>query len=478
MNIIKIIAKNTLVLTIGQIGVIILGTLYNIYTARYLGAEGYGILSFSLAFTGIFGLLADLGLSTLATREISRDISIANKYIGNIIVIKLILSLITMILTATAVYFLNLPTETSKVVYLIFLPTIFISFTGIFNSIFQAFQKMEYISAGKILNSVLMLIGTLVAINQNFDLIHFVLIYFIVNFIVLGYSFCICIYLFVIPAVDFDLSLWKKLLKESIPFWLTNVFIIIYFRIDQIMLSMMEGNDVVGWYSASYRLIDGLSILPSVLMSVMFPVFSKYHENSKDSLELAFKKTLKFLTILAIPIGIGTTITAEKIIQLIYGTDYMPSVVALKILVWASVLSFINFTPATLLNSTNKQKLLMKITCFGAILNIILNYILIPSFSYKGAGIATVFTEFFVGIFIMYHIQKTQKTFLSSFYEDITKSLMSGIVMGTFLIIVYNNCSLLLLIVAASLIYFIILIETHIFGKEDIDIFNQALGRR
>lgn len=475
MSTIKTIAKNTLVLLGGQVITIALTYFYTIYTARYLGAEGFGVLSFAIALTGISCLLADLGLSVLTTREVSRNNLLADKYVGNVLAIKIILTIITLGVTAFAINLSGYPAKTIMVVYLITLSTIFTSFTNMFNSIFQAFQKMEYISIGRILHSILMFAGILIAIYENLDIISFASVYFYVSLISLGYSLYICIRKFLIPKIELDFQFWKNLLKESIPFWMTSVFVIIYFRMDMIMLSMMKGNEAVGWYAASYRLLDGLSVIPAVFMSVMFPIFSKCYVDSKSSLELAFKKSLKFLIIIAIPIGIGTTILADDIIMLFYGNEYAPSAIALKILIWASVLSFISWTPATLLNSTNKQRTLMIFTSVGAILNLILNYLLIPSLSYKGAGIATVITEFIVGLLMLSHIQKTQNL-LAILLDVLFRSLISAIVMGLF-VLRFKNYTLLLLIPLASILYFISLFMVRGVGKDELNLLKPSMER-
>ncbi|MDP2845891.1 MAG: oligosaccharide flippase family protein, partial [Candidatus Methanoperedens sp.] len=143
MNTVRRIAKNALVLLIAQIISMGLGFFYIMYTARYLGAEGFGVLSFALAFTGIFGVFSDLGLSTLTTREVARDKSLAGKYIGNIAAMKAVLVVITFGLIAVAINLLGYPEQTIKVVYLVALSIIFSAFTGMFNSVFQAFEKME-----------------------------------------------------------------------------------------------------------------------------------------------------------------------------------------------------------------------------------------------------------------------------------------------------------------------------------------------
>lgn len=155
--------------------------------------------------------------------------------------------------------------------------------------------------------------------------------------------------------------------------------------------------------------------------------------------------------------------------------EYSPSVTALQILIWASVLSFINYTPATYFNSIDKQRTLMMFTFVGAILNLILNFILIPQFSYKGAAVATVSTELVVGLLLISNMHRIQN--LSSLLRDlIFKSLIAGAVMGIFLLI-FQNCTLILLILFAAILYFTALYIINGFEKEDISLLNQVLGR-
>ena len=186
MNTVQRIAKNTAVLLAATIISKVLGFFYVMYTARYLGEEGFGILSFALAFTGIFGVFSDLGLGSLTVREVARDKSLAKKYLDNISVIKAILVAITFALIAMVINLLGYPEQTIKVVYLISLSVIFNSFTEMFYSIFRAFEKMEYSSLGQILNSILMLVGAdrvvfperdlgiKLANNLSFSLIEFI----------------------------------------------------------------------------------------------------------------------------------------------------------------------------------------------------------------------------------------------------------------------------------------------------------------
>ncbi|NMC59539.1 MAG: oligosaccharide flippase family protein [Candidatus Methanofastidiosa archaeon] len=151
------IAKNTGVLLLSRIVCYVLGFIYVIYSARYLGAANFGILSFAIAFTGIFEVFVDLGLNSLATREVARNKSLAIKYINNIIVIKTILSILNFLIIAILVNLLGYPLQTIEVVYLLTLYLILFNFSSMFFSIFQAFEKMEYQSLGQIILASLIL---------------------------------------------------------------------------------------------------------------------------------------------------------------------------------------------------------------------------------------------------------------------------------------------------------------------------------
>ena len=129
MNTIQRIAKNTVVLITGDLAASLIGFFFLIYIARYLGVGGFGVLSFALAFTAIFNVLTDIGLSTLTTREVARDKSLTQKYLGSIGSLKIVLATATFGLISLTINLLDYPEETILVVYLIGLSVILSSFS-------------------------------------------------------------------------------------------------------------------------------------------------------------------------------------------------------------------------------------------------------------------------------------------------------------------------------------------------------------
>ena len=470
MNGVRTLAKNTTVLLVANIISYLLGLFTTLYTARYLGVEGFGVLSLALSLTGIFGVFTDLGLTTLTTREVSRNKSLANKYIGNTAVIKIIYSFLTFGLIALVVYIIGYPQEVKTIVYLITLSVILAAFTGIFNSIFQAFQKMEYMSLNIILNAILMITGILIVIHFGLGIIALSSVYLISSAIVLVVTLIIYSWKFFIPKMGIDLKFWKPTIKEASFFGVSNILVVIYFYIDSLILSLMVGYSAVGIYNASYKLIIVLLVIPGIFMTSIFPLMSQHFESSKNLLKIEYEKSVKYLFAIAVFIFVYGFIFSDKIILIIYGTAYIPSIAALQTLIFVIPIIFITNLFGNLLGAINRQRILIIITGISALFNVVLNYILIPKFSYIGASVATVVTEGLVFILMFYYISKY---FLRiSIKENISKTIIPGILIFVLVYYLKMNINWLLAAILGVLIYVFLLFIFKIITKEDFEIFK------
>jgi len=390
------IAKNTVVMFFGEIVGKVLALIFVIYVARYLQAEGFGILSFALAFTGMFNIFSDIGFYELIVREVARNKKLADKYVGSVATLKAIIVTIMFGSMCLAINAMGYPFQIIKIVYIIGLSIVFDAYTMVSNAIFQAFEKMEYISIGKILKNTLLLVGALLIISNGYGLIAFACLYLLTSLVVLIYSLSVMVCYFTKPKLKIDVNFWRWLLKEGVPFWASSVFVAIYHNIDKVMLSMMVGNEAVGFYSAAYKLIASMNFIPIAFIGSVFPVTSRLYLSSKDSLKFAFERSFKYMLILGTLLGVLTVTLAEKIITSIYGEGYLPSIAILQILIWAEVFLFMNVALGNLLRSINRQIIITYLTAFGCLLNVIMNLLLIPSYGCLGASFATVMTRFFV----------------------------------------------------------------------------------
>lgn len=477
MNITQKIGKNTTLLYISQIISYIFTFFYTVYLARFLGADGYGILSFALAFSGIFSILTDLGLSTLTVREVSRDKSLTMKYLENGFAIKIILSLISFAIIVFLINIFEYPQSTVNVVYLVSLSVILTSICGFFYSIFQAHENMEFQSFGQILNSILMFFGVLIVIYLESTVIMVSLIYLISSIITFFYVFVIFLWKFSMPKIKLDWKFWKITLKESLPFGITGISVMTYTYIDSVLLSIFKGNEVVGWYNAAYKLVLFFVFIPTTINIAIFPSMSKFYISSQESLKLLNEKYFKFMLVIGIPIAIGTTLLSEKIISLIFGAGYAQSIIALQILIWTIVFTFGGAAFVRMLEATNKQLILTKLTGMSVFINIFLNLLLIPKFSFVGASISTVLTEIFliVSVFgISYKLGYGIS--IKKILDILIKIIIASFIMSLF--IIYSiNLNLVILVPISILTYFSTLFVIKGFDDEDIRIIKQLFHR-
>ena len=448
----KRIAKNSTFIFLGDAIGHILQLILVVYLVRYLGAVTFGKYAFAFAFTSLFMILSDLGLSTLSIREIARDTSKAGEYLTNISITKFILSVITIVLIIVTINLMNYSQDTTLAVYIIGGITVFTSFTTSFRSIFRAFERMEYEAITKIAERLLIFGSVLPVLFLGYGLIEVVSVMLIAQALIFLFTLIIIIRKFTRPKLSFDLSLCKALIKEALPFGLASVFVVIYFQTDTVMLSMMKGDAVVGWYNAAYRLVMGTLFIPGAFVGALYPVLSRYFTSSKDSLMVVYEKSFKFLLMLAIPLGIGTTLLADRIIIFLYGEEFAPSIIALQILIWVASILFIYSIVGYTLASINKQLVDTRITAVSALLNVGLNLLLIPTYSYVGAGIASIVSQVFVFTCEFSYLQKNGYKFKVS--KVVLKPLCAGAVMGLFIYwLGMTSINLFIVVISAIVIY-------------------------
>ena len=475
MNQVKSIFKNTGWMTISQGITSICAFLWTILIARYLGVSDYGIVSFAISFTTLFSILMDIGISTYTTREISRDKNQLDKFVGNILPLKLILAIVLFFISEGVLYLKGYDDLTIIVTLIFTIEMIIMSLNGFFCGVFQSFEELKYQSIGTILNSGFLLIGILLTMYFNLGVIFIAISYTLAYLIYLSYIVIIYLRKFGLPKFSFDLSFLKEIIIKSIPFGLTSFFYTIYFSIDIVMLTSLVGNYPTGLYKSAYNIITVFTTFFTVYTATIFPVMSKFFVETKDMLRVSYETSVKYLMIITLPISVGVFLYATPLINLIYSNQYALAGIPMQILIWTVAFLFVNGAGSLLLNSINRETNVTRIYIIAAIFNIVLNAILIPKYTYNGAAIATVISEIFICGLILYSISKTEfKPNLSLLKSEI-KIIVSSIVMGVALY--YIGVNMWLAIPIGLVIYVVMLFITRTLDDTDKYIIKQLLDK-
>lgn len=420
MSTIKSLIKNGISLASAEIITKALAFIMTIYIARYLQEVEFGKYSFAFAFTFFFAVISDMGLSTLTIRDLARNKENAGKYFVNISLLKFILSILALISLFILINQLEYPSDTVLAVYLAGSYEVINSYNQFCRSIFRAFEKMEYETLVRVIEKIILFILIIWIITHNYGLIEIVYAFLITSIIILLLSLLLIFKKFIKPKYELDLNFTKNIAKDAFPFALTIIFVAIYFKIDTVMLSIIKGDEVVGWYNASYNIIDGLSpLIAGSVAGATLPLMSKYYtlQNKKKELENIYIQSFQIVFIIGLFISIVTTTFADKIIELFYGKGYSNSAIALQILIWAFFIICMSTVSSSFLSAINKQRIVVIGTCIGALSNLVLNLLLIPQYSYIGAAFATVTTEFFGFTIYFYYTIKFLGIKLENFHS-------------------------------------------------------------
>ena len=473
MSTVQRVAKNTGIVIVGNVIFRLISLFVTIYLARYLGTVGFGKYSFVFAYLAFFGVITDLGLQQILVREMARDKSVAPKIIGNAFIIRLILTVFAVILSIIIITLMSYPSDTTSYIYIASFTLLFLSFSDFYRTIFEANLRMEYNIIARLVFKVLSagLIFWVIFSHGTLMQVMIVLVFSEMVKMLISHSFS---RKFVKPQFQIDFSLWKYLFRESLPIALSSVVMVIYYQIDMVMLSIMQGDVAVGIYSAAHKLFDPLLLIPNALMMSLFPIMSEAFKTSNDRLIKSYRLSLKYLLIIALPIAIGITLVADKVILLIYGAEFANSTTVLQILIWGLLFIFPNSIMLNLLISIDKQKLHTYSMGLCVIANVTLNLLLIPILSYNGAAIATLVTNVVLLIASFYFISRYLQ--VTPIHKMVIKPIISGLLMGVF-VYYFIDISIFLLIPLAVGVYLVALLALKTFSKEDFDIVKNVLGR-
>jgi len=420
------------------------------FITRYLGQDGFGYYSTILAFLFFFTVFADFGLYYICVREISKPNADEKKIASNAFTLRFFVGLFIFSLAPLVVLFFPYPSEIKIGVIIAGIGFWLMSNQQVLIGIFQKYLKMDKIALAELLGRVVQLTLVLFFIWQQRNFLFIVsalTIGALVNFI-LVFLFS---HKYVPISFQFDFSYWRFLLKNSFPLALASIFVLIYFRLDTIMLSLMKPITDVGIYNLAYKFLESLLFFPAMFVGLIMPLMSKYAFSAPNKFKDIIQKTLDVLLIFVIPLIIGTFFLSQRLVVLVGGEDFILSGGVLNILIIATGIIFLGVLFSNMIISLEKQKTLTYIYGLGAVINLVTNFIFIPRYSYYGAAGTTVLTELVVTVLMVGVIYKTLKTFPS--FVSVFKYILAGLIMGLMLYFL-AQWPLLVLVILAILVYF------------------------
>lgn len=381
---------------------IIAGLFVGIWVARYLGPEQFGLFSYVLAFTAIFGGIAKLGLDGIMVRELVNHPEKRDTYLGTAFWLKILGAFIVMGLMAAIVPFTSNDATTNLFIFIIAAGLVFQSFEVV-EFYFQSQVLAKIVSICKVIQLALSSIIKIYLVLTEAELFWFVLVTAF-DALSLAVSYFIAYQLRKNPAFykHFDLSIAKQLLKDSWPMIFTLLATMIYMKVDQIMINEMLGSREVGLYAAGVRIYEAWLIIPFTISISLLPAIVKRKSLDIAIYERDLSRLFAFVFWLSISVAILVTFTGDFIIALTFGQEYKESVMVLILIIWAGAFSALGSVTARYLTVENKARKLAFRMIVAMLLNVGLNLFLIPIYGIEGSAIATLISLIVANYFMNY----------------------------------------------------------------------------
>ena len=464
--------RNTVLVLAAKVVARLIALVTVLYMVRRLGTDHYGAFTVLINLTAIVSVVLDLGFNVLFVREGARRRSEIQRYLRNVMSLRLLMSVAAFFVLAALV----VPLGLGSLLVPGFLLMVLTSYASLLRNGLYATQQLGFEATAVVLESLVLLALVVYGGRTHQDVSYFVWAY------AAQYAFS-CAYFLVVLAVkgiatpgwSFDTVLLREWFWKGLPFALTFVLTILYFRIDQPLIYAIRSETESALYGAAYKPIEALLFVPITFLSVVFPVLSVYHRERPKEMSDAINRFYKALLLMGCPISIGTFVLAHPLTLLLLGHDFLRSEPALRVLAIALGVAFVNNAFIGALNASDRQVSFAWAAAWSLVVNLALNLTLIPLFGYQGASWATVMTEIALGIagwyFTARHVTKVPMVKLS------WRVIVAGLVMGAAIYPLSNveGVAVLIPIAVGAIVYTVAVLMLRAVTRDEITWARRAL---
>lgn len=381
--------------------------------ARYLGSENFGMLSYSIALVGICAVFSSLGLDSIVIRELTRQ----GERHGPILATTLCLRLAGAVLAALVSFGVVVASRPHdhlalQLVLITSFGTLF-SGLGVTDLWFQSQIRSRYtVISGNIAFAVTTAIR-LGLVWFKRPLMEFALVN--VGELLLASLGSLVAYTRhqagMLLSWKFERGLAKTLLWESFPLLFSGIAVMVYMRVDMLMLAQMAGDRAVGIYAAATRVSEILYFLPSAIVGSVMPSILAAKRDNPETYKRRLSHLFSSMTLLGYGVAIPMSLLAKPIISLLFGPGFASSAPVLAVHVWSAVFVFLGTAAMPYWLAENKQRFILPLVIIGAVINILLNFMWVPAYQAMGAAMATLVSYFVANVVVLSLIKSTRPLF-------------------------------------------------------------------
>lgn len=382
----------------------VLGLVVSMLTARFLGPSGFGVINYAASVVAFAVPLMQLGVNAILVQEIVTNPKREGEAVGSAVTMCFISSLLCIVGVVAFASIVNVGEKETIIV------------CGLYSLmlIAQALEMIQYWFQAKYLSkytSVIMLIAyALVTVYKIYLLIAEKSVYWFAISHVIDYAI-IAMGLFIVykklgtQRLKFSFDMAKRLFSKGKYYIVSSMMVTIFAQTDKVMLKLMMGDEFVGYYSAAVACAGMTSFVFAAIIDSMRPAVFQNKQESNEKYQHSMTLLYSIIIYFALLQSVGMTVFARLIVKILYGAQYAPTVGALQLIVWYTTFSYMGSVRNVWILAEGKQKYLWIINISGALINVVLNFILIPVWGINGAAVASLSTQIFANFILGFIIK-------------------------------------------------------------------------
>ena len=373
---------------------------------RNLSRDVWGDFVTVTSYIGLFTIISDFGINAIFVKEITKNQEKLEKLFGNLLSLRVALSLVSIFIALSVLSFL--PHSTSVKIGVI-VGSVLILLQSIFttaSAVFQQKLKYDFFAISDILGSISIILLVFIASLTNSNLLVIILIFIVGSAVKAAISLAFVKKIIGRVHLGFDFNIWKLLITASLPIGLMLIFSQFNANIDKQIIALTDpaklgvaSSVAVGIYGLSYRIFDFVIAISTFIANSLYPVLLGKLKEDRQEFENLSKKSTVILFLIGLGIGVVGWLLAPLALNL-FG-KYPESVVSLRILILSAPIFFASSLVLWINIAIGKEKLLPFIYAFALLCNLSLNLALIPKFGYNFAAWSTVITEVVIAVLLV-----------------------------------------------------------------------------
>jgi O-antigen/teichoic acid export membrane protein len=422
----RIMSQATLQLVVRLLNVA-LGVVAVAVLARSLGAAEFGAWSAVLAYVSLFAFLNDFGFPQVGIQRMAAEPEREAEWLGALAALRTFGALAALVLCVAGIPLFLEPADDVRPLALILSATVLAAAPQAFLAVFTSRLRGGVALAALSLQSIAWTAAVVAIAATDGGILDFAWAFVAVSFAVAAVQVIATRRLATI-ALRAGRALWAPLFRVALPLGIAGLLVTVYYRINSVLVLNLSGPQEAGYFGAAFRVMDPLHVIPTAVMTAVFPVVAALHGSDRARVKRLVQSGLDFLLIMLLPLAVGSLAVGDQLMTAIFGDGFAPAGDVLPLLLFAFVWVGVSYLPGYLFPVLDLQWWFARLALAGVVVSVGLNLLLIPDHGAEGAAVATLLTETFIAVAGMWAVVRRLEMRLS--WSRAARTALASVAMG------------------------------------------------